>query len=424
MEISMHVDENNAKEGFVRDFFDSKIISFVFWLSVFSLFYFWIETFYFDNRINERISYQPNDGLPGWEISSAFGNHYFSDFRTIYSYSNEQNPWQFPTPYPPFAVFIFRLFHFMPLSVALILWTAVLAFSMLFPTIYAARGLKKIHKYFILFFLVIFTSPFISTLDRGNQIGIIPILIFFGLIAYKKNNKFSSILLLSCAISIKLTPALFIVYFLKKRDFKFSFQLILSTLVLNVLALLTWENQLQSFSDFLYQSARQQSDFFGTFSRGYPGVYGGFSMLTNIATGLGLSEATRFLYLIYLICFATLAGYIIIREKNENFLILYLLFMMQLVPLISNTYSRVWICVAIPWLLIQNVENVRRKKFWILIIFCTSVPLPIWVGNIDVLPTFGVLLLFCEIATTHFDFLAKRSTKHFFSKSRVARESF
>ena len=143
--MSMHVNTNNAKEGFVRDFFDSKIFSFVFWLSIFSLFYFWIQTFYFNNRINERISYQPNDGLPGWAISSAFGNHYFSDFRTIYSYSTDQNPWQFPTPYPPLAVFIFRLFHFMPLSAALILWAAVLAFSMLFPTIYAARGLSTIH---------------------------------------------------------------------------------------------------------------------------------------------------------------------------------------------------------------------------------------------------------------------------------------
>ena len=149
----------------------------------------------------------------------------------------------------------------MPLSAALILWAAVLAFSMLFPTIYAARGLSTIHKYFILFFLVIFTSPFISTLDRGNQIGIIPILIFFGLVAYKKKKRFSSLLLLSSAISIKLTPALFIIYFLKKRDFKFSFQLILTTLFLNTLALLTWKNPLQSFSDFLYQSLRQQSDF-------------------------------------------------------------------------------------------------------------------------------------------------------------------
>ncbi len=145
-----------------------------------------IRHFYFSELWLENLSYLAND-VPGYvDIRSehAFGIHYFGDYLLPHYWAEAQNPWldHEIVTYPPVAVEMFKLFNVFPYRSGLIAYELLLAFSLVAPVAIATR---RIGAQFAIPAVLLFgflAGPTIISLDRGNVVGLLPIIYFvFGI---------------------------------------------------------------------------------------------------------------------------------------------------------------------------------------------------------------------------------------------------
>ena len=151
--------------------------------------------FYLQVPINDLVSYKAYD-LPGYQILvpdlKPFGVHFFGDFLLTYNWTYLPNPWQSPVNvnYPPLAIEFVRLFRPFNYTFAVSLYISLLFVFLVIPFAYLAIKFRQ-SKFVLLFLSVgLLNQPLLSTLDRGNVIGILPILLFFAGLFFM-NSKYS-----------------------------------------------------------------------------------------------------------------------------------------------------------------------------------------------------------------------------------------
>lgn len=138
--------------------------------------------------------------------------------------------------YSTFAAFLFAPFALFPLPAALMIWGVVqLALIFLLFRVSAGR-LPKIPALGYIFTFLFFTS---AALLNNLKWGQVSTLIFLGVFAaflyYEQNKPTLSALVLSVVIAIKFFPAIFLIYFILLKDWKYLFTCLLMTLAWLVL---------------------------------------------------------------------------------------------------------------------------------------------------------------------------------------------
>lgn len=131
--------------------------------------------------------------------------------------------------YPPLFAFLLIPFGMLSYPTAATIFT-IINFSCLLASLFLITKLISFkHTFSILFFTLLINYRYLESHVSNNQVALILILLIL-MSVYIQNNAIAG-LLLSLAILIKLTPAIFLFYFLYKRQFaRFGYTLLFSVL--------------------------------------------------------------------------------------------------------------------------------------------------------------------------------------------------
>lgn len=152
----------------------------------------------------------------------------FCDFVRHY-YVMGQNFFSLKAPvggffYSPFFALVLTLFSRVPLATALWGWGIfqVLTTTLLFllPAAYFLK--KKISLYYLYLFLFIISFPILHNFKWGQVSVLITLCVLGTLYFYRRGGKMIPAVLLALSMAIKYYTGIFIVYFLIKKDFRFT----------------------------------------------------------------------------------------------------------------------------------------------------------------------------------------------------------
>ncbi len=222
----------------------------------------WIEAFYRHVFVNSQLSSSGLD-LPrpsGIYLHEKFvpivGKHFFGDFQLPLVYARDlrhgvspylirpyiaSHPLQihapgrrFPEQYPPFAQLLFLPFTFLAVRWATVSYLLVSAAVFLVPLWLMLAPLRRAYRVIFLGPIAVLTTPFVSFLDRGNDIGIAVGLIAWSIWAWRKERWVLCGVLLAAAIALKVYPATVLVVPLALRRYRFTFLVTASAFVVNL----------------------------------------------------------------------------------------------------------------------------------------------------------------------------------------------
>jgi len=162
----------------------------------------------------------------------------FTDFWGIRPFHLALDPYSSVGSYPPFMYVIsypiLALFNEKRLE--------VLAFILFFLISFASASRKMFSKSSIsepsvkAFVICCLSYPALFLIDRGNLDLIVMPIIFWGLIAFHEKQYTRSSVLLSIATAMKLSPALFLIFFFKEKKYRQCLLFVFLTLALNILS--------------------------------------------------------------------------------------------------------------------------------------------------------------------------------------------
>ena len=183
-----------------------------------------IRHFYFSELWLENLSYLAND-VPGYvkiREEHAFGIHYFGDYLLPHFWTEAPNPWldHEIVTYPPIAIEIFRFFGTLPYKTGLVAYEALLVVSLIAPIAVATRKIGTALSITATMLFGFLAGPTIISLDRGNIVGLLPILYFiFGLSVLRGYWKTAAVAVVA-ATSLKYFPFVLSLILLSERKFR------------------------------------------------------------------------------------------------------------------------------------------------------------------------------------------------------------
>ncbi len=196
-----------------------------------------IRHFYYLDPFIDNISFKSSDSPAFVTIVPelhAYGIHYFGDYLLPSYWASLKNPWLEAeiVTYPPLPILIFKFFGLFEYRTGLLFFLAFMLCAMLAPLILTLRMKKNKNWIAVTLLVGACSGPLIITMDRGNIIGLMPLL-YFGVVylAHKKKWKSSS-LLLAISIALKYYPVVLLVIFLKERQFWRIFITLLQSFIL------------------------------------------------------------------------------------------------------------------------------------------------------------------------------------------------
>jgi hypothetical protein len=351
---------------------------------------FWVDTFYRGRIVAARIGWMPSDRVMGSSLPHV-GIHYFSDYSAQVIAAHLNNPWSEANTYPPFAVLIFKLFGNLPSQAGLILWLALSAVTMLVPLLLARGSGLNFSQNILLVLIICLSAPYVGTLDRGNIVFVLPILLALFYFMTTKGLLRSAGLILGTASAIKIYPLLICIYLLKHRLWSTAIWTISCFLLLESLSALAFGKffQIASLSLHGVTSHNQLAP------ESQPMLFSAAGIVHNLCNAVfgQSSEISNFILRHAFILSLILLVFVVSTPNHERSIFVFLPFMysLQLIPLQSYTYSRVWVIAAIP-LLIKEPPS-PLKRLWLMIIAFNLTPFSIWISNqINLFPTISFIL--------------------------------
>jgi hypothetical protein len=222
MEISSEAKVTNSQKTAV-DYYKSIFIVCLF----ISLAIIYIASEYFQTaRLSQFISFQAWDGpgpMPDILYPAPFGNHYFGDFLLTFRTSQQASPY-FAEGFLPFSYF--------PISAVLLgpfvlfnYWTAFVLFFTTCVTllIFTFRwGLAKLTKKNRLSIISLFlmSGPMVSMIDRSNVSLILTLICLFAVLHLHRENLYVSAIAFGLSAAMKGYPLLFLMIFVRRREWK------------------------------------------------------------------------------------------------------------------------------------------------------------------------------------------------------------
>jgi len=170
----------------------------------------------FNTIVNQWIGRDPSETL--------VGIHAFGDYLLLNVWAQFPNPWEQPggVNYLPPVVLLFKILGYLPYGLGLTLFLIALAVCILLPMVIASRGFPITQRLLFVTTLAVLTGPAIATLDRANNQGFLPILLFgFGIAVLKERWGWAAVCI-ALAACIKIYPILLILLLLALRKFSWA----------------------------------------------------------------------------------------------------------------------------------------------------------------------------------------------------------
>jgi hypothetical protein len=317
-------------------------------------------TWYFGIEYNPRISWISVDG--NWPEEFRIGNHFFGDYYQLWQMASEKE-WNSSNIYPPFATALFKTFSILPYKLGLFLHLVLMGACVLVPLLSATSRRKYSERLTLVLIFGVFSVPFISIIDRGNNMGLIIPLIYFAIL-YSNSGKSKSAILLGFASAIKIYPILLAFLLPTSNRIKLIVTTFTTALSLNFFAAFFWGNPFEIAKKIL----NAQSNFSSLPVNGDPMIFSSAAFTLNISNyvfGVGSTISELILEnqrLISLLIFViTVIGVkLATKPGNEVLVTFFALSTLQLVPITSYTYTRWWSLLVIALLLHERFNN--RKE--------------------------------------------------------------
>ena len=300
-------------------------------------------------------------GEPGMLVEKRFGGPGYTFF-----------PYPLPTVYV--YLFFIRLF---PKPLTAYLSTVVTAFVLAaLWLLFRLRALvqRSALPYLLIFISAISAFPMFYLYDRANIEGVPWILIAFGLVAFYRKLYPLAAVLIACAASLKLFPAILLLLFIAKRQYR---ALVLGIICLIAVTLLAWAGigptVLQAAKDGAAGNRVLFDQYVTQFKVGEEGwdhsLFGVMKEVVWVLLGRGgvlasntVTTAIRKMVPIYgaVVClgFASLYVFKLRRLPVLNQLIIYLILSIVL-PFVSNEYTLVHMYFAWAAFLLYLAKDVR-----------------------------------------------------------------
>lgn len=177
-------------------------------------------------RLSQFVSFQSNDGpgpLKKNLYPNPFGIHFFGDFLLPFRTAQQSSPYFasgiLPFSYFPLAAVILGPFVLFNYWLALVLFLASGLFGYIFVCIRGLTHLDTKTRRTIIA-LVLLSGPMFSTLDRGNLSLILVALCIAGVFQIHNEKTYLSAMLFGLAGAIKGYPILFLIVFIKRREWR------------------------------------------------------------------------------------------------------------------------------------------------------------------------------------------------------------
>jgi len=182
---------------------------------------------YFNYPVENVLSYTSFDlpyPLPKGEQFFSVGHHYFGDYLWLHFNSLSKTLAESgfnATPWPPITYLLFSPLTFLPYYVGLALIILLIVLSCCYPIFDALHrakfsAIEIIHG--VLFF-GLFSAPVIVAVDRGNVVGLLPILLYCYFIALDDDRDNRAITYLVLMTVIKPHAAVFLIGFAVSKKF-------------------------------------------------------------------------------------------------------------------------------------------------------------------------------------------------------------
>jgi len=180
--------------------------------------------YYQTARLSQLVSFQAGDTpgpIRGNLYPKPFGNHFFGDFLIIFRLSQQSSPYFSPNILP---------FSYFPLAAVLIGPLVLLSYWFAFAIFVLVgvggfllacwSGLSKIEpaQRRNILALTVFSGPMFSVIDRGNLQIFLMIFCVAAVFALSRGKNFLSAIFIGIAAGIKGYPILFLLLFVKRRE--------------------------------------------------------------------------------------------------------------------------------------------------------------------------------------------------------------
>ncbi len=214
----------------------------------------------------------------------------FMDFVNFWKQCQNLNPYLsvYPTPtrpYFPFAYFFNHIFIFSSIFLSHIFFFGIATVGIFYFGVRVSGIFQKIKSnHLAVATLILFSYPFLFVLDRGNpEIMILPFLLCF-IYNYIAGNRVLALISIGFCISMKLTPALFVLLYLKDKKYKDLTYLIIFTFLISFLSLyfFSYLNPGTSVMDHLERMLLNQKLFTDLYGKTAEGMYFSHSLFGAI----------------------------------------------------------------------------------------------------------------------------------------------
>ena len=164
-------------------------------------------------------------------------NDKFADFTNVIKVIKNLNPYDtnyLCSGYPPLAYIFAFPFSLIPIKISLIV------FFLLFVSIFVVYFLHQKPSQVELFkavTIVLFSYPFLFCFDRANFEILVFLFVVLFIFYLRKDKMIISSIFLSFAISIKLFPAVFLILFFSKKNYKYLILILVACIVETTLSL-------------------------------------------------------------------------------------------------------------------------------------------------------------------------------------------
>ena len=320
-------------------------------------------------------------GYPLSNILFSDKNDTFMDFYNSLYHAGTGHPYDIKCIYPPFTYLIYSVFlYFIPeniftmgsleirenqMGMLIFVIYMIITLGIMSYLVHSNKSGKKVEKIFFLF-MILFSTPFLYTIERGNIVIVTLIFLLIFAFNYDSNNKIYreiAIIALAMAASTKIYPAIFGLILLKEKRYKEAFRCAIYGLMIFFLpflifggfekAPLMFNNIFNAVEDFMQTGLGYKVNISNTikaFGRAIGLETEGYISFANISS--------------YIVLIISLITSLFIKEKWKVFCMLATL--LVAFPNFSYTYTLIFMVIPLIMFLDKNGEPKKIDIFYAL----------------------------------------------------------
>jgi len=217
----------------LRGRFPIDVAGFTLAVSALALLYGGFRAFYFQSGFLESMSYYSDERpfnaiVNGWigrdPAETLYGVHAFGDYLLLNVWAQFPDPWgqMEQVNYLPPVLLFYKVMGLLPYSVGLTLFLVFLVLCLVLPMVLASRGRPIGQRLILVTTLALLTGPALATLDRANNQGFLPLLLFgFGIAILREKWGWASVFI-AIAAMIKIYPIVLILLLIALRKYKWA----------------------------------------------------------------------------------------------------------------------------------------------------------------------------------------------------------